>query len=77
MLNKDDGADYLGIGQLVDESIVITYDDLQAIRDRLLEVREKYMRPYREKDAKQIERLCRKLEAIINLKRPLTLRLVE
>lgn len=74
---KDDGADYLGIGQLVDESIVISYDDLGAIRDRLLEVREKYLRPYREKDAKQIERLCRKLESIINLGKPITLKLVK
>ena len=43
----------------------LTIEDLQQIDGYLQEVRQKYLKPYREKECLKVEALCRKIEAII------------
>lgn len=44
----------------------LSVKDLMRIDGYLQEARQKYLKPYRERDCKRIEALCQKIEAIIN-----------
>lgn len=44
----------------------LTAEDLRQIDGYLQEVRQKYLKPYKERECKNIERLCQVLENIIN-----------
>jgi hypothetical protein len=48
----------------IDENL--SKKELEEIHDYLLETRQKYLKPYKEVEAKKIEALCQKLEQIMS-----------